>query len=186
VIKEGSKGPMTAEFACLRVTPIRDQLPSQRCWAVFRRNLGPQREVKYYLSNAPADCPLAQFVRVSGLRWPIETVLAESKTEVGLDQYETRTWLGWHHHMHQTMLAHLFLMRLRLLFQKKSSPDDRPGAPIGCARHRRRSQALSRHVGHLPLSPRPQSRRLSLASQAGASASQSLTPNRRLAEISYS
>jgi SRSO17 transposase len=186
VIKEGSKGPLTAEFACLRVTPIRAQLPGQRCWAVFRRNLGPKREVKYYLSNAPAQCSLADFVRVSGLRWPIETVLEEGKTEVGMDQYETRTWSGWHHHMHQTMLAHLFLMRLRLLFQKKSSPDHRPGAPIDCVRHHRRWQTRARRPSHWSVSPTPQSRRLLLASQAGAFASQSLTPNQRLAEVSYS
>lgn len=186
VIKEGSKGPLMAEFACLRVTPIRAHLPGQRCWAIFRRSLGRQAEVKYYLSNAPAECTLADFVRVSGLRWPIETALEEGKSELGMDQYETRTWPGWHHQMLQTMLAHLFLMRLRLLFQKKSGPDDRPGAPIGGARHRRRSPALSRHAGHLPLSPRPQSRRLSLALQARAFQSQSLTSNRRSAEISYS
>ena len=186
VIKEGSKGPLLAEFACLRVTPLRAQMPGQRCWVVFRRSLGRPGEVKYYLSNAPADCTLADFVRVSGLRWPIETALEEGKSELGMDQYETRTWRGWHHQMHQTMWAHLFLMRLRLLFQKKSRPDDRAGAPIGGAGHRRRPQALSRHIGHLPLSPRPQSRRLPLAPQAGQCASQSLTPNRRPAEVSYS
>jgi SRSO17 transposase len=170
VIKEGSKGPLMAEFACLRVTPVQDQLPGQRCWAVFRRNLGPQREVKYYLSNAPADCTLADFVRVSGLRWPIETALEEGKSEVGLDQYETRTWSGWHHHMCQAMLAHLFLMRLRLLFQKKSSPDHRPGAPIGGTCHPRQASAFGRHAvcGDLPLSSTPQSRRLSRAPQASA------------------
>jgi SRSO17 transposase len=186
VIKEGSKGPLTAEFACLRVTPIRAQLPGERCWAVFRRNLGPKREVKYYLSNAPADCPLAQFVRVSGLRWPVETVLEEGKTEVGMDQYETRTWSGWHHHMCQSLLAHLFLMRLRVLFQKKSSADHRPGAPIDCARHNRRWQTLSRRASHLPVSPTAQSRRLLRASQAEAGPPQALTANRHSAEVSYS
>lgn len=184
VIKEGSKGPLTAEFACLRVTPIRDQLPGQRCWAIFRRNLAPQREVKYYLSNAPADCPVAQFVRVSGLRWPIETALEEGKTEVGLDQYETRTWSGWHHHMHQTMLAHLFLMRLRGLFQKKSRPDHRAGAPIGCPRHRRQWPALIGRSSHWPLSPTAQPRRLLRAPQADAGTHAALRANRRSAEVS--
>jgi len=186
VIKEGSKGPLTAEFACLRVTPVRDHLPGPRCWAVFRRNLGPKREVKYYLSNAPAQCTLADFVRVSGLRWPIETVLEEGKTEVGMDQYETRTWSGWHHHMCQSLLAHLFLMRLRVLFQKKSRPDDCAGAPIGGPRHNRRGPTLSRRARHLPVSPTAQSRRLLRTSQAGASPHQALTANRHSVGVSYS
>ena len=53
-----------------------------------------------------------------GLRWPIETALEESKGEVGQDHYETRSWLGWHHHMLQSFQSHLFLMRLRLVFKK--------------------------------------------------------------------
>jgi hypothetical protein len=54
------------------------------------------------------------------MRWPVEMALEEAKGEVGLDHFETRTWQGWHHHMLQSFLAHLFLIRLRLLFQKKS------------------------------------------------------------------
>ncbi|MEK7787025.1 MAG: IS701 family transposase, partial [Chloroflexota bacterium] len=58
IIKEGAKGPIAAEFAVVRVTSIRDKLPGPRCWAIFRRSLGPQPEVKFYLSNAPTTCPL--------------------------------------------------------------------------------------------------------------------------------
>jgi SRSO17 transposase len=122
IIKEGSKGPLRVELAFVRVTPVRDQLPGSRCWAIFRRSLGAQHETKFYLSNAPADCPPAELTRITGMRWPVETAFEEAKGEVGLDQYETRTWQGWHHHMLQSFLAHLFLMRLRLLFQKKALP----------------------------------------------------------------
>lgn len=85
---------------------------------MFRRTLEPQPEVKFYLGNAPAYCPTTELVRVSGLRWPIETALEEGKDEVGMDHYEIRSWCGWHHHMAQTFLAHLFPMRLRFLFRK--------------------------------------------------------------------
>jgi SRSO17 transposase len=117
-IHEGSKGPLLAEFAFLRVTPVQDRLPGLRQWLICRRSLGSQAEVKFYLSNAPSDCPLPELVRVSRLRWPIETSLQEAKGETGMDHYEVRTWLGWHHHMFQTFMAHLFLVRLRLLFKK--------------------------------------------------------------------
>jgi SRSO17 transposase len=128
IIKEGSKGPLRVELAFVRVTPVRDQLPGSRGWAIFRRSLGARPETKFYLSNAPADCPQAELTRITGMRWPVETAFEEAKGEVGLDHYETRTWLGWHHHMLQSFLAHLFLMRLRLLFQKKARPS-RPRKP---------------------------------------------------------
>ena len=118
LIHEGSKGPLIADFALLRVTPIHDRLPAIRQWLICRRSLGAQSELKFYLSNAPSHCSTQELIRVSGLRWPIETALEEAKGEVGMDHYETRTWLGWHHHMFQTFMAHLFLMRLRLLFKK--------------------------------------------------------------------
>jgi SRSO17 transposase len=114
VIKEGSKGPMICDFACVRVHGVRDGLPGERVWLVLRRKVEDPSAVKYYLSNAPLSTPLATFVRMSGVRWAIETCFAESKGEVGLDHYETRSWLGWHHHMVLVMLAHHFLVRLRV------------------------------------------------------------------------
>ena len=125
-IQEGSKGPLMVEMACVRVTPVRETLPGPRCWAIVRRSLGAQPETKYYLCNAPADYPQAELAHLTGRRWPIETALEEAKGEVGLDHFETRTWQGWHHHMLQSFLAHLFLIRLRLLFQKKARPSPRP------------------------------------------------------------
>ena len=59
-------------------------------------------------------------MRLSGLRWPIETIFEEAKGEVGLDHYETRSWLGWHHHMLLVALAHHFLVRLRIRFHDQS------------------------------------------------------------------
>ena len=166
LIKEGSKGPLVAEFACLRVTPVRDELPGERCWAIFRRTLGPHPEVKFFLSNAPRTVPLHEFMRISGLRWPVETGLKESKGAVGMDQYETRTWLGWHHQMTLAILAHLFLVRLQLVIQKKSSVDHRSSSSTHCPRYRRRSREVARHAGHCALSPAPKLRRVSVAPQA--------------------
>ena len=165
VIKEGSQGPIVAEFAFLRVTPIRDQLPGARCWAIFRRTLGSEPEVKFYLSNAPTTCPRQEFVRLSGLRWPVETALEEAKGEVGMDHYEMRTWLGWHHHMTLSILDHLFLIRLRLVFQKKSGVDYGTSTPAHCARYRRPTGEFTRYPGDPALSPTSQPCGLSFTSQ---------------------
>jgi SRSO17 transposase len=120
VIKEGSKGPIACEFAFLRVIESRSNLPVTELWLILRRNRDDPSIVKYYFSNAPRNTPLNEFVRISGMRWPIETIFEESKGEVGLDHYEMRSWLGWHHHMLLVALAHHFLMRLKIRFQKQA------------------------------------------------------------------
>jgi SRSO17 transposase len=119
-IKEGSKGPIICEFAFLRIVEARANLPGPEVWLIIRRNLDDPSVVKFYFSNAPAKTSLIEFVRISGMRWPIETIFEESKGEIGLDQYEMRSWLGWHHHMLLVALAHHFLVRLRVRFHEKS------------------------------------------------------------------
>jgi len=149
-IKEGSRGPMVAAFAFERVTLVRDRLPGPRVWLIVRRSLGLQAEVKYYLSNAPANCAPVDLERLSGWRWRIETVLEEAKGEVGLDHYETRTWSGWHHHVAQTALAHLFLVRLQTLLKKSAGPDRFAGTPVNRAGARGRPRpARSARTGAL-------------------------------------
>ena len=60
---------------------------------------------------APTDTPLAAIVRAIGARWTIEDVFKLAKRQVGLDQYEVRSWTGWHRH---TTLALLALTTLAL------------------------------------------------------------------------
>ena len=120
VIKEGSKGPIVCDFAFLRVTESRGGLPAAELWLIIRRNLDDPSEIKYFFSNAPLSTPLEEFVRISGMRWPIETIFEESKGEIGMDHYEMRSWIGWHHHMLLVSLAHHFLVRLRIQFQDPS------------------------------------------------------------------
>ncbi len=167
-IQEGSRGPLEADFAFVRVTTVRDNLPGPRGWATFRRRLADPTEIKYFLSNAPADCATRELVRVTGLRWPIETAFEEGKGDVGLDHYEVRSWLGWHHHMIQSFMAHLFLMRLRLLFKKKPSPHHRPGTPTDCPSDPTAQHPFMRPGRADPLPPAAQSRRLPLAPKAHA------------------
>lgn len=115
-VLEGSKGPLVADFAAVRVIAVRDGLPGPEVWAVFRRKVAgaaDESELKVYLSCAPAETPLRALVWVSGMRWPIEACFSEGKGELGLDHYELRFWRGWHHHMTMVILAHHFLVRLQ-------------------------------------------------------------------------
>jgi SRSO17 transposase len=119
-IKEGSKGPIFCDFAFLRIIESRANLPGPEVWLIIRRNLDDPNKIKFYFSNAPADTPLVELVRISGMRWPIETIFKEAKGEVGFDHYEMRSWLGWHHHMLLVALAHHFLVRLRIRYQQQA------------------------------------------------------------------
>jgi SRSO17 transposase len=96
-IKEGAKGPISADFAFVRAIPKRRRRPGHEVWVIFRRSVSDPTEIKYYLSNAPAEIAKTDLVRQAGLRWPVETAIEEAKSELGMDHYETRTWRGWHH-----------------------------------------------------------------------------------------
>jgi SRSO17 transposase len=128
VLAEGAKGPIRAEVAALRVYPSRDGLPTtDPVWLFLRRTEDGQ--LKYAFSNAPADILLADLCRAATLRWPIEQCFQDGKSEVGMDQYEHRSWPAWHRHMLYVFLALHFLLRLRLRFKKNTSPDPAASAP---------------------------------------------------------
>jgi SRSO17 transposase len=117
-IKEGSQGPMVAECAALRVIAVRDTLPGPDVWLVLRRHL-ETGELKTSLCNAPRDTALETRVRLSGMRWPIETCCEDSKQLLGMGDDEVRSWTGWHHHMTLVILAHFFVVRMSLRLKKK-------------------------------------------------------------------
>jgi SRSO17 transposase len=119
-VSEGTKGPIAYAFARQRVTLCKDGLPERTVWLVIKRTLGGEPTYSYYSSNAPASTPLRTFVWLSGLRWAVEQCFEEGKTELGMAHYEVRKYLGWHHHMLTTMLAHFFLWHLKLRLGEKS------------------------------------------------------------------
>ena len=125
-IKEGSQGPMVAEFAARRVVAVRDVRPGPDVWLVRRRQV-ETGELKTSLCNAPVDTAVATLVRMSGMRWPIETCFEDGKQLLGMGEYEVRSWTGWHHHMTLVILAHFFVVRLSLRLKKSPSSDSAPG-----------------------------------------------------------
>jgi SRSO17 transposase len=128
VLAEGAKGPIRAEVAALRVYPARDGLPTaEPVWLFLRRTEDGQ--LKAAFSNAPADIPLTELCRAATLRWPIEQCFQDGKSQVGMDQYEHRSWPAWHRHMLYVFLALHFLLRLRLRFKKNTGPDPAASAP---------------------------------------------------------
>ena len=93
---------------------------------MIQRTVGAEPSYAYAISHAPASPPWSLFVWLSGLRWAVEPCVEEGKTELGMDHYAVRKYVGWHPHMLTTMWAHFFLWHLKLKLGKKS-----PGADGG-------------------------------------------------------
>ena len=123
-VAEGAQGRRIHQFAALRVWESRDGLPGRTGW-LSRRDLDG-RETKYYLSNAPADMAVLRLAQVGAMRWPVETEFQTEKGETGLDEYEVRTWLGWHHHITMALLAGAFLLSLQRDWGKNMPQITRP------------------------------------------------------------
>ena len=120
-VSEGTKGPITYEFARKRIMLCKDGAPTTAVWLLIKRTLGAHPQYWYYLSNAPVSTPLRLFVWLSGVRWAMEQCFEETKTELGMAHYEVRKYPGWHHHMLTCMLAHFFLWHLQIRLEKKST-----------------------------------------------------------------
>jgi hypothetical protein len=129
-VAQGTQGPRTYWFSAQRLRETRDREPGGVLWAVYRQNLDGS-EPRYYFSNAPEDIPLETLARVGGSRWPIETEFETEKSDVGLDEYEARTWAGWHHHITLCLLASAFLLSLQQDWGEKAAPDHASaGVPV--------------------------------------------------------
>ncbi len=110
----GSKGPRLFDWACVELDKP-EQEGWQRCLVVRRSLVSGEKPaaLAYVLVFAPMGTTLAEMVQVIGTRWTVEQCFEEAKGEVGLDEYEVRSWQGWYRHITLCMLAHAFLMVLR-------------------------------------------------------------------------
>jgi len=83
-------------------------------WLIAEWPEGRAEPTDYWLSNLPAEAPPERLARLARLRWKIELDYRQLKGELGLDHYEGRSWLGWHHHTALVTAAHGFLTLERL------------------------------------------------------------------------
>ena len=94
------------------------------------RSCEAQPRTWYVLSNATHGERLAAVVGAHGGRHRIEELFAEGNGDIGLDQCEVRSWLGWQHHVTLSLLAVWFLQVEKHRLGKK-----RQGSrPASCAR----------------------------------------------------
>ena len=118
-MKRSHSSLTTCSAICGDLSGAQSPVPGAAFAAPLRqRALGEEPELKTYLSSAPADTSRTELVRVAGMRWPIETGIEDGTDHLGMDHYQARTWLGWHHHMTECILAHHFLVRVEHRLKK--------------------------------------------------------------------
>ena len=121
--RQGTKGPLHAEFAWVRVWPAHrwqhgraaDDVPdleSEARWLLVEWRI--DGSIRYALSNLPAETPLVHAVELWKSRWHVEQGYQQLKEELGLDHFEGRSWPGFHHHATMCFLAYGFLALERL------------------------------------------------------------------------
>jgi SRSO17 transposase len=111
---------MTSYFLAVRVRPANRDIPRAddgslpECWLLAEWPPEADEPTDYWLSNLPADTPIAELVRLAKIRWRIEHDYRELKHGLGLGHFEGRSFAGWHRHVTLAALAQAFCTMLRL------------------------------------------------------------------------
>lgn len=124
----GSKGPRLYDWVLI---PINAPDPELYCrWLLIRRNITDPQEVAYFLCGGKPTTTLRDLVRVAGRRWTIEECFELAKGDCGLDEYEVRSWTGWHRHVTLSLfaLAVLAVIRSRIHSRARTPTRRKKGA----------------------------------------------------------
>jgi SRSO17 transposase len=142
-VRAGEKGPLQVDALTTQVLAKQEGRIGPEERLIVMRPVGESR-IDYALSNARAEIPLCEPVRAQRQRHRIEEFFEAGNGEAGLDHYEVRGWVGWHHHMTLSMLAMWFLCQERRRVGGENSGDHRAAvatsihapAPKPCAHSR--------------------------------------------------
>jgi SRSO17 transposase len=119
----GSQGLRWYDWVCFAL-PY-DQPSGRAQWLLVRRSVSDPMERAYYRVAGPTHTSVQEMVQVVGRRWAIEIGFEQAKGEVGLDQYEVRTWTAWYRHITLALLVHAYLEVTRAM---ATAVDEQKGA----------------------------------------------------------
>lgn len=109
--REGTKVTLRSRFARIRVVVDReDGMEREPQWLLVEWPKGEARPTKFVLCTMPATTSCKQMVRTFKSRWRIERSYEDLKGELGLDHYEGRSFIGWHHHISVVLACYAFLV----------------------------------------------------------------------------
>ena len=121
----GSKGPRRYDWAVLRTNCPEPETCVR--WLLIRRSVSDPTAVAYFACGGPPATTPAELVGVAGARWAVEDLFELAKGDCGLDEYEVRSWVGWHRHVTLSLfaLALVAVIRARVVKpagRKKGAP----------------------------------------------------------------
>ncbi len=120
--RDSTKGRLQVDILTRQVWVWLDKKQSVRKWhLVVRREIDSQKTIKYSLANAPAETSPERLAYMQGQRFFVERSFQDAKETAGMDHYQVRGWLAWHHHMAMVMMSTLFLLETRME-QKETHP----------------------------------------------------------------
>ncbi len=116
--REGTAARMASRFATLRLRPAQGdyrgrEAPRPEHWLLIEWPVSEPEPTKYWFANLPEETPIERLVYVAKLRWMIERDYQELKQELGLGQFQGRSWRGFHHHAALCIAAYGFLLAER-------------------------------------------------------------------------
>ena len=117
VLGIGAKGPIITNDKYVLVTEVRNGKPGNDVWLYVRKL--SDGSMKYALCNESPDASAEDLRKPALMRWSIEQCFNECKEYLGMDHYETRSWVGWRRHMLLCLIAHLFVVKLRMEYSCK-------------------------------------------------------------------
>lgn len=122
-VKDGEKGPVVWECKSAAIS-IKDKngLPLGPWQLIIARNVLNPDEIKYFISNAEPGTGVGTILKVAFSRWRVERCFQDQKSELGLDQFEGRRYVGLKRHLIVTNLSYLFLAQVLAEWGKKN-PD---------------------------------------------------------------
>jgi SRSO17 transposase len=133
--RAGTKGPQRSRFAKVKVWAAhgwKAQRHPERVaeWLLVEWVEGAEAPSDYWFAELGAQpVGLRRLVRIARSRWRVELDYRELKEELGLDHYEGRHWLGWHHHVTLVSLAFAFLRQEQVHAKKNFWCDAAADAP---------------------------------------------------------
>ena len=110
-VADGSKGPRVYDWNAATFGVLTEK--GQQHWLLIRRHI-ETKELAFYLCCASSEATANDLARAAGRRWAIEVCFEMAKQQTGLDEYEVRSWDGWHRHITLSMLAAAFLTAVRV------------------------------------------------------------------------
>jgi SRSO17 transposase len=113
----GTKGPRIYHWAMIEINSL--DYSGFQVYLLFRKSITDPEEVSYYITFAKDTTTFDEVVAAAGSRWSIKECFEVAKSQVGLDQYEVRSYTGWYRHITLSMLAMTFLNQLSVEINTK-------------------------------------------------------------------